>query len=95
MYKLTSVDNTDSEKMFSKPWCLPIFLRCNGVDDCYFGEDERDCKLYHCPGLYQCTQSKVCLVHSWLCDGHPHCPLHDDELYCDNICPSHKCLCRG
>nr|KAG5712206.1 hypothetical protein BaRGS_014556 [Batillaria attramentaria] len=31
-------------------YCLPVYLRCNGVYDCPGLEDERDCDKYACPG---------------------------------------------
>ena len=30
--------------------CLPIYLRCNGVPDCFREEDELGCDMYTCQG---------------------------------------------
>ena len=42
-------------------FCLPIYFRCNGVDDCPNREDEISCETYICSGFYRCRGSKVCL----------------------------------
>nr|KAG5693055.1 hypothetical protein BaRGS_028815 [Batillaria attramentaria] len=35
-------------------YCLPVFVRCNGVYDCPGKEDEAACDSYTCPGLSNC-----------------------------------------
>ena len=77
-----------------KEYCLPVFVRCNGVFDCLGHEDERDCITYTCPGFYRCRASKVCVHVTHVCDGWPQCPLHDDELLCSRPCPL-NCTCYG
>lgn len=32
-------------------YCVPIFTRCNGYNDCVNGEDERGCQHVNCSGL--------------------------------------------
>ena len=34
-------------------YCLPVYVRCNGVKDCLQGEDELKCESYQCPGMYR------------------------------------------
>ncbi|KAL8579553.1 hypothetical protein ACOMHN_025506 [Nucella lapillus] len=75
-------------------YCLPVFVRCNGVLDCPHQEDEADCQTYTCPGLYRCHQSRVCVHPSQVCDGVYQCPQRDDELFCSAPCPPH-CACHG
>ncbi|XP_070198472.1 G-protein coupled receptor GRL101-like [Littorina saxatilis] len=75
-------------------FCMPVFLRCNEVNDCPGGEDELSCADFTCPGFYRCRGSSVCLHLSHLCDGWPQCPQRDDELNCDVPCPS-VCQCQG
>ena len=41
--------------------CLPVSLRCNGVRDCPFHEDEAGCLDYECPGFYRCRNSRICV----------------------------------
>ena len=33
--------------------CLPVFLICNGVNDCSSRLDEYNCDNYACPGYYR------------------------------------------
>ena len=75
-------------------YCLPVFLRCNGVYDCPGKEDEGQCDVYTCPGYYRCRGSKICLHPFYVCDGHHQCPQKDDELLCGSLCPQ-QCVCRG
>ena len=76
--------------------CVPVYVRCNGVNDCYRGEDEQDCSgdTVTCPGYYMCRASSVCVHAAHLCDGWPQCPERDDELMCGQPCPSF-CYCQG
>ena len=75
-------------------FCVPVFVRCNGVYDCPGHEDEEGCDEYKCPGFYRCRASKVCVHVTQVCDDWPLCPQHDDELFCDQQCPV-QCVCQG
>ena len=75
-------------------YCLPLYVRCNGVDDCPGRQDETGCEDYGCPDFYRCRASKVCLHPEHVCDGVYHCPQQDDELLCDLACPA-ECHCQG
>ena len=75
-------------------YCLPVFLRCNRVKDCPYGEDEVGCETMVCPGYYRCRGSSVCLHPSQICDNSPQCAQRDDELLCNASCPS-VCQCQG
>ena len=76
--------------------CLTVNYFCNGIQDCPGGEDEGPhCYNFHCPGYYRCRGFYACLYISQLCDGRPHCPLSDDEQFCDFSCPHDSCVCRG
>ncbi|KAL8618459.1 hypothetical protein ACOMHN_049876 [Nucella lapillus] len=74
--------------------CLPVYTRCNGIFDCLDHEDEADCEHFTCPGFFRCRISIICVHADNICDGWPHCPLHDDELACDAVC-AEGCLCQG
>ena len=75
-------------------FCLPVFVRCNGVYDCLGHEDEEGCDVYTCPGYYRCRASRVCVHVTHVCDDWPLCPQLDDELLCGQSCPLH-CTCHG
>ncbi|XP_076464729.1 uncharacterized protein LOC143296589 [Babylonia areolata] len=82
--------------MCARKWayCMPVFVRCNGVYDCPGREDEEGCDRYQCPGFYRCRTSTICVHANHTCDGIFHCPQHDDELFCDTTCPQ-NCACQG
>ena len=48
---------------------------------------------YHCPGMYRCRRSRVCIFPSHVCDGTYDCPKLDDEMFCEK-CPD-GCQCQG
>ena len=75
-------------------YCLPVFMRCNHVNDCPRHEDEEDCHSNRCPGLYRCRSSDVCVHPLHLCDEMFQCPQRDDEMVCRVQCPS-QCTCLG
>ena len=92
-----SVDGVCPETHFwclDKGYCLPVFVRCNGVYDCPGHEDEKGCDKYMCPGFYRCRASKVCVHVTHVCDDWPLCPQLDDELLCGQSCPL-QCTCHG
>ena len=92
-----SVDVVCPETHFwcpDKDFCLPVFVRCNGVYDCRGHEDEEGCDMYTCPGYYRCRASKVCVHVTHVCDDWPLCPQLDDELLCGQSCPL-QCTCHG
>ncbi|XP_025101639.1 G-protein coupled receptor GRL101-like [Pomacea canaliculata] len=96
-YKALSVFESCPETHFRCPpdgYCLPVYVRCNGVYDCPNREDEANCQVYTCPGFYRCRASTVCVHIDHMCDGRPQCPQHDDELFCDLRCPQ-GCVCQG
>ena len=75
-------------------YCMPVFVRCNGVSDCPGREDEEGCDSYACPGFYRCRASPICVHTRHVCDGVFQCPQHDDELLCGFSCPE-NCSCYG
>ena len=75
-------------------YCLPMYVRCNTLNDCPGHEDELQCEDPDCPGLYRCLGSTVCLHPTHVCDGWSQCPLRDDENFCNLPCPL-NCTCQG
>jgi len=85
---------TDFQCSLKDYYCLPVYLRCNDVNDCPGHEDEADCHSYTCVGFYRCRASRVCVHPNHICDGLFQCPQRDDELLCDLVCPQ-NCTCNG
>lgn len=75
-------------------YCIPPRYICDGKWDCIGGADEMGCAKYFCPGQYKCANSSACTLLQHLCDGIRHCPLGDDEWFCDLTCPI-NCTCTG
>ncbi|XP_025079777.1 uncharacterized protein LOC112555558 [Pomacea canaliculata] len=48
--------------------CLPVYFRCNGVNDCPGHEDEAACDRYTCPGFYRCRKSQVREILEEVCE---------------------------
>lgn len=65
-----------------------------GKWDCVGGSDEIGCAKYMCPGQYRCANESSCILLHHLCDNIRHCPLGDDEWFCDLTCPN-NCTCIG
>ncbi|KAL8571821.1 hypothetical protein ACOMHN_053979 [Nucella lapillus] len=88
----------NSDESFCEGYCLPVYTRCNDMIDCPGHEDEADCGVYTCEGLYRCRglDRTICLHGNHLCDGRAQCPQLDDELRCGmtESCPDH-CVCYG
>ena len=56
--------------------------------------DARVPNRFVCKDGFVCEASQTCLPMSKVCDGHPHCPLKDDEIMCNLECPT-GCVCSG
>ena len=93
---LTSVPCPETHFQCPRGYCLPVFVRCNGVYDCPFHQDEEGCHQYTCPGFYRCQDSSACMHPDHVCDGIYQCPQQDDEWRCglNIVCPA-GCLCQG
>ena len=77
-------------------FCIPSYMLNNGVYDCPFldSDDEYVPVNFTCPGFYRCYRSHICVHNTHVCDGIYHCPLKDDERYCNLTCPE-NCTCEG
>ena len=82
--------------MFKCPgtYCVPISKRCNGVEDCPYGDDEDGCdSANHCRGRLRC-RSGVCIGLNEICDGVTQCKATgEDERGCDLQYCHPQCHC--
>ncbi len=74
-------------------YCVPHRYVCNGMWDCWSGEDEMICAPYSCINMFKCKQYSVCIAIENICDGMLDCPLSDDELICDQDSCFDQCTC--
>ncbi|GIX77853.1 97 kDa heat shock protein [Caerostris extrusa] len=73
---------SDSQMICQDGSCIDTIRVCDGVMDCSFGEDERNCGITTCPpGQFQCDGSR-CVDENRLCDGRPDCSDRSDEVDC-------------
>ncbi len=74
-------------------YCIPWGYRCDGKQDCPYGEDEEQCGTMTCAKLLRCKHSNICVHIADTCDEKFDCPEGEDELFCDlPICPN-NCSC--
>lgn len=68
---------------------MNLYFRCNGVTDCLYGEDEKNCssRCVH-ENEFLCASSKKCIPQEWVCDGHNDCGDNSDEK-------THTCLLKN
>ncbi|XP_018579962.1 putative vitellogenin receptor [Anoplophora glabripennis] len=72
--------------------CILKSLRCNGHNDCSFGEDEKDCKpARKCPpDLFECSNGE-CIKQEKVCDYNYDCKDKSDEHNCKDKSKQKSC----
>lgn len=87
------VDCTDEQFQCSDGNCIPKYLRCNGVPDCTYGDDESDCPTNECPsGEFKCLDNEECIPESRRCDRRVDCRDGSDERNCKHLKLNRKFL---
>ena len=76
-------------------YCIPLRKVCDGIYDCYNGEDEYNCHNNICPGYLKCQGVEFCIHPAEVCDDYNHCPHGDDEELCDIVGCPRWCTCLG
>ena len=64
-----------SEQFWQKNTIYSILAQCNGIQDCFGGDDEQFCPTFNC-------NNGTALAYSQKCDGFPDCPDGEDEEDC-------------
>ncbi|XP_070561544.1 uncharacterized protein [Ptychodera flava] len=76
-------------------FCLGDIHWCDGIDDCFYGEDKSICENYTClESQFRCGLD--CKPIEERCDSVVNCPAHQDEVNCENYkCPEGYFRCRS
>ena len=76
-------------------YCIPNEMVCDGFAQCPDKQDEVNCTYSsdrHCPGMFRCKDTFICIHVAQLCDGRVDCPVRgEDENMCEP-CPG-NCTC--
>lgn len=61
--------------------CISNLWKCNGIEECLQGEDEKSCDSMYCKDNSKCGTGE-CIQESWKCDGVFDCRDDSDERDC-------------
>ena len=66
-----------------RSYCMSYNHVCDGSIDYPYADDEHKyCDIFTCPYMLKCKGTKACVHPVDVCDGIPHCPNGEDELFC-------------
>ncbi|EMP36996.1 hypothetical protein UY3_05797 [Chelonia mydas] len=88
--------NTDRFTCVYVQQCVPLAVKCNGVEDCTDGTDEMNCPTeipttaspWLCKETEFLCANKGCIPSLLRCDGMPDCQFNEDET----DCPTKDCF---
>ncbi|GFO29048.1 low-density lipoprotein receptor, partial [Plakobranchus ocellatus] len=89
--RMDCLDNSDEElcdvqcqdgdyKCPQSTFCIPLTFVCDGIPDCWYGEEEVDCEV--CPKEEVHCNQTYCIPKEFRCDGHDDCGDGSDETGC-------------
>ncbi|KII67833.1 Low-density lipoprotein receptor-related protein 2 [Thelohanellus kitauei] len=73
-----------NEFLCTNEQCIHQIYRCDGINHCRDGSDERDCPKKCETGQFICFIDQTCLSFDKICDGKKDCSDGIDEFDCEN-----------
>ncbi|CAF3633954.1 unnamed protein product [Rotaria sordida] len=81
LYSITDACGINEWRCETGGRCIPLSWRCNRINDCTDGSDERNCTYPRCSdSQFDCGDR--CIPRSWVCDGDNDCGNNTDEQNC-------------
>jgi len=71
--------------------CIDLSFVCDGIMDCYFGQDEFNCNECNEENGFICQSTGDCISLQWKCDGIWDCKNQEDET--PQTCPELNANC--
>ncbi|CAF0957368.1 unnamed protein product [Adineta ricciae] len=86
LYSITDACGINEWRCETGGRCIPTTWRCNRINDCTDGSDERNCTYPRCSeSQFDCGDR--CIPRTWRCDGDNDCGNNADE----QNCPPRRC----